>query len=63
MIILTTLLGLAYAQSINFYVAPIEVDNKTRYQRIEQEIDKQLAFVNSAGNSRTPKIKNELGIN
>ena len=62
MIILTTLLGLAYAQSINFYVAPIEVDNKTRYQRIEQEIDKQLAFVNSAGYSRTPKIKNERGI-
>ena len=62
MIILASLLGLAYAQAINFYVAPIEVDNKTRYQQIEQEIDKQLAFVNSAGYSRTPKIKNDRGI-
>lgn len=62
MIILASLLGLAYAQTINFYVAPIEVDNKTRYQQIEQEIDKQLAFVNSAGYSRTPKIKNERGV-
>ena len=61
MIILASLLGLAYAQTINFYVAPIEVDNKTRYQQIEQEIDKQLAFVNSAGYSMTPKIKNERG--
>ena len=61
MIILASLLGLAYAQTINFYVAPIQVDNKTRHQEIEQEIDKQLSFVNSAGYSMTPKIKNERG--
>ena len=62
MILLASLLGLAFAQTINFYVAPIEVDNKTRYKQIEQEIDKQLAFVNSAGYSKTPKIKNERGV-
>ena len=61
MIILASLFGLAYAQAINFYVAPIQVDNKTRHKEIEQEIDKQLAFVNSAGYSKTPKIKNERG--
>ena len=61
MIILTSLLGLAYAQTLNFYVAPIDVVNKTRYQDIEQEIDEQLAFVKSAGYSNTPKIKNERG--
>ena len=61
MIILTSLLGLAYAQTPNFYVAPIDVVNKTRYQDIEQEIDEQLAFVKSAGYSNTPKIKNERG--
>ena len=62
MILLASLLGLAFAQTINFYVAPIEVDNKTRHKQIEQEIDKQLAFVNSAGYSKTPKIKNERGV-
>tara|TARA_R100000388_G_C7219136_1_gene147862 strand:+ start:433 stop:1041 length:609 start_codon:yes stop_codon:yes gene_type:complete len=62
MILLASLFGLAFAQTINFYVAPIEVDNKTRYKQIEQEIDKQLAFVNSAGYSKTPKIKNERGV-
>lgn len=61
MIILASLLGLAYAQTLSFYVAPIQVDNKTRYQQIEQEIDEQLAFVNSTGYSMTPKIKNERG--
>ena len=59
--ILSALLGLATAETIDFYVAPIQVDNKTRHKEIEQEIDKQLAFVNSAGYSRTPKIKNERG--
>ena len=61
MIILASLLGLAYAQTLNFYVAPIDVVNKTRYQEIEQEIDEQLAFVNSSAYSQTPKIKNERG--
>ena len=61
MIILASLLGLAYAQTLNFYVAPIEVRNRTRYQNIEQEIDEQLAFVTSAAYSNTPKIKNERG--
>jgi len=61
MIILASLLGLAYAQTLNFYVARIEVVNETRHQEIEQEIDEQLAFVNSAGYSMTPKIKNERG--
>lgn len=61
MIILASLFSLAYAETLNFYVAPIEVDNKTQYQEIEKEIDVQLAFVNSAGYSKTPKIKNERG--
>lgn len=61
MIILASILGLAYAQALNFYVAPIDVVNKTRYQDIEQEIDEQLAFVKSAAYSKTPKIKNQRG--
>lgn len=55
------LLGLAEAKEIDFYVAPIEVHNKTRNKEIEQEIDKQLAFVFSTAYSRTFKVTSDRG--
>ncbi len=58
---LLMLLGLAEAKEIDFYVAPIEVHNKTRNKEIEQEIDKQLAFVLSSAYSRTFKVTTDRG--
>jgi len=54
-------LGMAEAKQIDFYVAPIEVHNKTRDKEIEQEIDKQLAFVFSTAYSRTFKVTTDRG--
>ena len=62
MIILVNLLfGLAQAATLDFYVAPIEVHNKTEHKKIEQQIDKQLSFVLSSAYSRTFKAKSERG--
>ena len=53
---LLMMLGLAQAKEIDFYVAPIEVHNKTRHKEIGQEIDKQLSFVLSSAYSRSFKV-------
>jgi len=59
--LLALLLGTAEAKEIDFYVAPIVVHNKTRNKEIEQEIDKQLAFVFSTAYSRTFKVTTDRG--
>ena len=55
------LIGLAFAETLDFYVAPIQVVNKTHYKNIEQEIDPQLAFVKSAGYSQNIKVSTSRG--
>jgi hypothetical protein len=59
---LLMLLGLAEAKQIDFYVAPIEIHNRTRHKEIEQAIDNQLAFAISSGYSRTFEVTTDRGI-
>jgi len=53
---LLAFLGLANAKTIDFYVAPIKVQDYTREKEIEHEIDDQLAFTISSAYSRAFKV-------
>ena len=58
---LIALLGLAHAETLDFYVAPIRVWNRTENQQIEQVIDSEFAFTLSSAYSTSFKVRNERG--
>jgi hypothetical protein len=53
---LLTFLGIAQAETIDFYVAPTIVENHTRNKEIEQDIDVQLAFAISSSYKESFKV-------
>lgn len=53
---LLAFLGLAQAETIDFYVAPTIVENHTRNKEIEQDIDDQLAFAISSSYKESFKV-------
>ena len=58
---LLALLGLAKADTLDFYVAPIRVYDRTEQQVIEQVIDQEFAFTLSSAYSTSFKVRNERG--
>ena len=58
---LLALLGLAQAETLDFYVAPIRVWDRTENQHIEQVIDQEFAFTLSSAYSTSFKVRNERG--
>jgi len=58
---LSLLLGLAQADTLDFYVAPIRVHNRTEKQDIEQVIDEEMAFTLSSAYSTSFKVLNNRG--
>jgi len=58
---LLALLGLAQAETLDFYVAPIRVWDRTENQHIEQVIDQEFAFTMSSAYSTSFKVRNERG--
>jgi len=55
------MLGLATADTLDFYVAPIKVFNRTETKVIEQVIDQEFAFTLSSAYSESFKVRNERG--
>lgn len=55
------LLGLASAETLDFYVAPIRVHDRTETQTIEKVIDGEFAFTLSSAYSTSFKVRNERG--
>ena len=55
------LLGLAQAETLDFYVAPIKIHNRTSEKNIEQVIDQEFAFTLSSAYSESFKVRNERG--
>ena len=55
------LLGLASAETLDFYVAPIRVHDRTETQSIEKVIDGEFAFTLSSAYSTSFKVRNERG--
>lgn len=53
---LLSFLGLAQAETIDFYVAPTIVENHTRNKEIEQDIDVQLAFAIASSYKESFKV-------
>lgn len=53
---LLAFLGIAQAETIDFYVAPTIVENHTRNKEIEQDIDVQLAFAISSSYKESFKV-------
>jgi hypothetical protein len=58
---LLALLGLASAETLDFYVAPIRVVNRTEKKEIEQVIDNEMAFTLSSAYSESFKVTNSRG--
>jgi len=58
---LALLLGLAQADTLDFYVAPIRVHDRTDTQNIEQVIDEEFAFTLSSAYSTSFKVLNNRG--
>jgi hypothetical protein len=54
-------LGLASAETLDFYVAPIRVHDRTEKQSIEKVIDGEFAFTLSSAYSTSFKVRNERG--
>ena len=55
------LLGLASAETLDFYVAPIRVHDRTETQTIEKVIDGEFAFTLSSAYSTSFKVRNARG--
>lgn len=55
------LLGLASAETLDFYVAPIRVLDRTQEKAIEQVIDGEFAFTLSSAYSTSFKVRNDRG--
>ena len=55
------LLGLASAETLDFYVAPIRIHDRTETQNIEKVIDGEFAFTLSSAYSTSFKVRNERG--
>jgi len=55
------LLGLASADTLDFYVAPIRVLDRTESKTIEQVIDGEFAFTLSSAYSESFKVRNSRG--
>ena len=55
------ILGLASADTLDFYVAPIRVLDRTSEKNIEQVIDGEFAFTLSSAYSESFKVRNERG--
>lgn len=55
------LIGLASAQTLDFYIAPIRVKDRTSTKNIEQVIDEEFAFTLSSAYSESFKVKNSRG--
>lgn len=55
------LLGLASAETLDFYVAPIRVHDRTETQNIEKVIDGEFAFTLSSAYSTSFKVRNARG--
>lgn len=55
------LLGLASAETLDFYVAPIRVHDRTETQSIEKVIDGEFAFTLSSAYSTSFKVRNARG--
>lgn len=55
------LLGLASADTLDFYVAPIRVLDRTESKAIEQVIDGEFAFTLSSAYSESFKVRNSRG--
>lgn len=55
------LLGLASAETLDFYVAPIRVHDRTETQNIEKVIDGEFAFTLSSAYSTSFKVRNQRG--
>ncbi len=58
---LLLMLGLASAETLDFYVAPIRVLDRTNTQMIEQVIDGEFAFTLSSAFSTSFKVRNSRG--
>jgi len=58
---LALLLGIAQAETLDFYVAPIRVYNRTEKKDIEQVIDEELAFTLSSAYSTSFKVSTSRG--
>jgi hypothetical protein len=54
-------LGLASADTLDFYVAPIRVLDRTESKAIEQVIDGEFAFTLSSAYSESFKVRNSRG--
>lgn len=54
-------LGLAQAETLDFYVAPIRVYDRTQTKQIESEIDHEFAFTLSSAYSTSFKVSNDRG--
>ena len=55
------LLGLASAETLDFYVAPIRIHDRTETQNIEKVIDGEFAFTLSSAYSTSFKVSNQRG--
>ena len=58
---LLLLLSLASADTLDFYVAPIRILDRTSEKSIEQVIDGEFAFTLSSAYSESFKVRNERG--
>jgi len=58
---LLLMLGLASAETLDFYVAPIRVYDRTNEKNIEQVIDGEFAFTLSSAFSTSFKVRNSRG--
>ena len=54
-------LGLAQAETLDFYVAPIRVYDRTQSKQIESVIDHEFAFTLSSAYSTSFKVSNDRG--
>ena len=59
--LLSLFLGLAEAQTLDFYVAPVRVYDRTQTKQIESEIDQEFAFTLSSAYSTSFKVSNDRG--
>ena len=55
------LLGLASAETLDFYIAPVRVLDRTQEKAIEQVIDGEFAFTLSSAYSTSFKVRNGRG--
>ena len=54
-------LGLAQANTLDFYIAPIRVYDRTETKQIESVIDREFAFTLSSAYSTSFKVSNDRG--